>query len=95
MISEDSIISRGQGLLEAGIDGEMVALHIERGTCYGFNGTATRVWALIEQPKPLAEITDVLTREYEVERDQCETELNALLADLQSEGLIEISPPAA
>ena len=90
-IGRDSLISRGQGLLEAGVDGEMVALHIDRGTCYGFNGTATRVWALIEHPKRLSEIADILTGEYEIDRKQCEAELIHLLGQLHGEGLVEIS----
>jgi hypothetical protein len=38
------------GVIEAEVDGELVALHVDKGTCYGFNGTATRIWALIETP---------------------------------------------
>ena len=88
----DSPLIRRKGeLLEAEVDGELVALHVENGTCYGFNGTATRVWALLEQPRSLDELCDALTEEFDVEREACAREVVALLRDLENDGLVEIS----
>lgn len=84
------IISRSSGLIEAEVEGELIALHVDKGTCYGFNVTATRVWQLLEQPKSLAELCETLTGEYSVESDACEREVLALLKDLESDGLVEI-----
>lgn len=83
-------VARGTGLIEAEVDGEIVGLHVENGVCYGFNPTATRVWQLIEQPKSLAEICEALTDEFEVDAATCETEVRALLADLESDGIVKL-----
>ena len=90
-MSETLIVRRRSELIEAEIDGELVALHVDSGTCYGFNGTATRIWSLVEQPKSVAEIRDVLMAEFEVDAETCEAELMALLRELEADRLIEIA----
>ena len=87
-------MQRRAGLIEAEVDGELVALHVDNGTCYGFNGTATRIWAMIEEPKRLSELRDALTAEYDVDADECEARLLDLLSDLEGDGLLELRPVA-
>jgi hypothetical protein len=77
-------------LLEADVDGELIALSVDSGTCYGFNPTATRIWALLEQPKSLSALCDALVADFEVDRATCERDVVALLDDLRKDGLIEV-----
>jgi hypothetical protein len=93
-VDQDLLVQRGAGLIEAEVDGELVALHVDNGTCYGFNATATRIWAMIEEPKKLSELRDALTAEYDVEPDECEAQLLDLLKDLEGDGLLELRPVA-
>jgi hypothetical protein len=93
-VNQDLLVTRRAGLIEAEVDGELVALHVDNGTCYGFNGTATRIWGLIEEPKRLSELRDALTAEYDVEPDECEAQLLDLLKDLEGDGLLELRPVA-
>ena len=87
---EDLLVRRRAALLEAEVDGELVGLQVDSGTCYGFNGTATRIWALIEQPKRLSEIREILLGEYDVDPETCEKELRAVLAELEQDGLVAL-----
>lgn len=89
-MSDTHLVRRASELIEAEVDGELVALHVDSGTCYGFNGTATRIWALVEQPKSVGQIRDVLLEEYEVDADTCQAQLIELLGELESDRLIEI-----
>ena len=82
-------VRRGDQLLEAEVHDELVALNIDKGTCYGFNVTATRVWALLEQPTTFDEIKDVLLDEFDVDPETCHDQLTALLSDLEEKGLVE------
>jgi hypothetical protein len=91
-VAEDLIVSRRGEMIETEVDGELVALHIDNGTCYGFNGTATRIWGMIEQPKRLSELKEELLREFEVDPDTCEAQLRDLLDELAADGLVEIRP---
>lgn len=91
-MGQDLLVERRGELIETEVDGELVALHIENGTCYGFNGTATRIWAMIEQPKRLSELTEQLTSEFDVDVATCEAQLKELLDELAADGLVEIRP---
>ena len=91
----DWIVARRAGLSEAELDGELLGLHVEQGTCYGFNGTATRVWKMIAQPTRLSAVRDSLLRDYDVDAETCERDLRDLLRTLEQDGLVSIddSPP--
>lgn len=88
--SEDLVVARREGLLEAEVDGELVGLHVDNGACYGFNSTATRIWALIETPKRLGELRGILETEFDVPPDVCEAQLMELLKTLEADGLVEL-----
>jgi hypothetical protein len=91
----NTTISRNGTLLEAEVDGEIVALNVESGTCYGFNSTATRIWSMIEQPLSLDEICKRLIEQFNVQPDACRRDVVALLRELQTDGLIKSDPPLA
>ncbi|MFA6112366.1 MAG: PqqD family protein [Sphingomonas sp.] len=75
------------GLVEAEIDGELVALHIENGTCYSFNATAAHIWALLDRPRSVADICAALTADFDVDPATCGDQVVLLLRDLQKDGL--------
>ena len=88
----DLLVRRTGEMIETEVDGELVALHVDKGTCYGFNGTATRIWGMIEQPRRLSELKEELLREFDVSPETCETQLRELLDELANDGLVEIRP---
>lgn len=91
-MSDDMWVHRRAGLIEAEVDGEIVALHIDNGTCYGFNATATRIWTMIVEPRPISDLRDALVAMFDVEATTCAQELDALLGELEKDGLIELRP---
>ena len=93
-MTQDYIVRRRAELIETEVDGELVALHVDNGTCYGFNGTATRIWALVEQPRLFSQLKEELTREFDVDPAVCERELGELLRELEGDGLVELEPAA-
>ncbi|MEA3037627.1 MAG: hypothetical protein QOE79_140 [Sphingomonadales bacterium] len=92
---QNILVSRKEGLVEAEVDGEIVALHVDNGTCYGFNGTASAIWRMLDRPRRLDEICEDLTGDYEVEPEQCRREVMDLLRDLESDGLVELQGASA
>lgn len=88
MTDESPRIIRCDDLLEADVNGEIVALHIDKGQCYGMNNVASRIWQLLAQPTSAEEICATLAGEYEVDPETCRADVDALLADLKAEGLI-------
>lgn len=86
------LVTRRDGLLEAEVDGELMGLHIERGQAYGFNPTATRIWALVAEPQTLTALCEALSTEFEIEPAEARDDVLALLRDLESEGLVTLTP---
>jgi Coenzyme PQQ synthesis protein D (PqqD) len=93
-LTQDLLVSRRAELIETEVDGELVALHVDNGTCYGFNSSATRIWALIERPRRVSELRDELTREFDVDPETCERQLGELLSELEADGLVELTAAA-
>ena len=90
-MSTNLIVSRSGELIEAEVDGELVALHAERGKCFGFNRSATRIWRLAEQPISLSALCDKLMAEFAVDRARCEQEVTETVRELEREGLLTVT----
>ena len=72
------------------LGGEEVAiLHLEAGEYYGLDTVGARIWGLLQEPRSVGEVRDILVSEYEVAPDRCESDLLALLQRLADEDLIE------
>ena len=87
-LSVDSVFSQKAGIIEAEIEGEVVALNIETGTCYGLNQVGSRIWHMLETSPRISDICEALLAEYSVAADDCERQVLDLLEDLYTEGLI-------
>lgn len=73
---------------------EVAILDFKAGMYYGLDSVGARVWSLIQEPRTVGEIRDILASEYEVDPDRCERDLITLLQRLMDEGLIEVSDEA-
>jgi hypothetical protein len=89
-LSGDTLLARSDGLLTAEVDGELMAMNIDRGTCYGLNGVGTRIWDLLVEPRTIDDICALLVREYDVDPARCRSEVADLLSELCEEGLTTV-----
>jgi hypothetical protein len=87
-LSSASVVARSDGFIETEIDGEVVALSIERGSCYGLNRVGSRVWNLLAGPSRIGDVCATLLTEYKIDSEACERQVVDLLEELRSEGLI-------
>jgi hypothetical protein len=88
-LSSTAIVGRRDGLIEAGLDDEIVLLNVENGCCYGLNRVGSRMWELLANPTRVQDLCKVLLTEYEVDPKVCERQVIDLLEELRVEGLIE------
>jgi hypothetical protein len=72
------------------LGGEVAILDLKAGVYYGLDAVGARIWSLIQEPRTVNEIRDILLEEYEVEPERCEHDLLALLRRLADEGLVEV-----
>ena len=73
------------------LEGEAVILSLRDGIYYGLNNVGLRIWELIQQPRSLCGILDVLTEEYEVEREECRSGVLDLLQELLEKKMIDLA----
>jgi hypothetical protein len=88
----DRIYRRAAQLMETEIGDELVALDVKVGMAFALNAIAASVWHSLAEPKSFEKLRNELIGEYDVTAEQCTLELQALLDDLTSEGLIEQIP---
>lgn len=92
-LSPAAIVIRRKNVVEAEVDGEVVAFDIDKGNCYGLNKVGTRIWNLIVDPMRIEDLCTQLALEYDVERETCERDVMGLLGELLREELIEVAAP--
>ncbi len=68
----------------AEVDGEGMIIDVDRGTCYFLNETALLIYKMVKDGKGSREIRDVLTRDYDVDEGDAESDITAFLKQLQS-----------
>jgi hypothetical protein len=95
-IGADTLIRRSEELVASDLEGETVMMSIRSGMYYGLDSIGSRLWQLIEQPRSVSELCDILLKEYDVERAQCERDVIALLNEMHGEGIVDVlGAPAA
>ena len=89
-----SVVERRGALVTGEVKGEVVALDLENGCCYGMNRTASRIWQMLDGPKTIESICSALVEDFEVDSETCEREVVSLLDELRAEGLVPVQTPA-
>jgi hypothetical protein len=82
------VVACRDGFIEAQIDGEIVALNIKQGVCYGMNRVGSHIWNLLSKPARISDLCDTLLTAYAVDSDVCARDVLALLEELRAVGLI-------
>jgi hypothetical protein len=90
VITARSRIVAAKDQVSCNLAGESVILNLKNGIYYGLNPVGARIWSLIQERKRVEEVRDQIIEEYEVDRDVCERELIALLANLEENGLVDV-----
>ena len=89
-LAGDDVVLRNEGLLTAELDGELMAMSVERGTCYGLNAVGTRIWDLIAEPQSVDALCEQLRQEFDVGEEECRRDVIALLDEFRAEGLATV-----
>jgi hypothetical protein len=89
-VSGDSTVVAAKDQVSSDLGGEVAILDLKAGVYYGLDAVGARIWSLIQEPRTVNEIRDILLEEYEVEPERCERDLLALLQRLADEGIIEV-----
>ncbi len=81
---------RKSDILHSRLGGTVVALAIETGDSYSFDGPSGRIWELLGEPASPADPTAILVQEFEIGPERCLEQVCAFCDHLHDEGLIGV-----
>jgi hypothetical protein len=90
VLSERSIVVAAEDQVSSDLGREVAILDLKAGVYYGLDTVGARIWNLIQEPRMVSEVRDILLEEYEVKPERCEHDLLVLFKRLRAEGLIEV-----
>lgn len=70
---------------------ETVILDLASGNYLGLDPVGTRIWQLLGEGQSLAAVLEAILAEYEVGRDQAQSDLLKLMEQMQAHGLVSTS----
>jgi hypothetical protein len=93
----DQVFVRSQSVVSRRVAGETLIVPIrgkvgDLASIYSFNETGSLIWQMLETPRSLNELIDVVEAEYSVEREQAEHDATQFLNDMLAVGLVEACP---
>ena len=92
MMTQKDRFIRSPDAIFSEIDGEFVALDINKGQCYGMDGIASKIWSMLAEPHSLEEICLALEAVCDVDPKNCRADVGELLDSLAAEGLVSLQP---
>ncbi len=89
-IDLNSVVIAAADQVSCDLQGEAAILNLKTGVYYGLDDVGASVWRMLDGPRRVDELIDALLGEYEVDREECQRDVIALLGELAVRGLIEI-----
>ena len=91
VLSEKTRVVVCREQVSSNLGGEAAILNLKNGVYYGLDSVGARVWALIQQPRTVAELRDIFAAEFDVASPRLEADLLELLSDLAGKELVEVA----
>ena len=92
MLTLDTRVVRDESQITSELGDESVILSLSDGMYYGLDAIGTRIWGLLDRPRPIREICNLIEQDYDVSAVDCETAVLALVNDLVSRRLVDVEP---
>jgi len=90
LISLKSVVVQVVDLVSSSLDDETVMMSVNSGKYYGLDEIGSRIWELIEEPRSVSDLCDILFGEFEVDRKQCEKDVLDFLNELAKKNLLRV-----
>jgi len=78
----DILMRNEEEIMFSEVDGESVIMHLQSGRYFGLNAVSTDIWNHLENNITFPNLIDLLLAEYDVEREQCAKETEAIITML-------------
>ena len=89
-ITAESLVVWSEIPVATEVDHEVVLMNVGRGRCYGLGETGSSVWRRLASPIRVDDLCRELLLEYRADRGTLESDVLALLEQMQEEGLVKV-----
>lgn len=90
-LAPSTLLIRSPDLIATDMDGDIVMMHVTSGQYFGISGVGTRIWALLERPITLAELTSTIVSEYVVDEQTCYKDILVFVQTLMDQGAAQVT----
>lgn len=80
-----------EGVLAREVGGEIVFLNLDNEQYYGLDEIGARMWAALTTTSSFEAALEILYAEFDIAQDVLRRDLEDLVHDLQSQGLVEVT----
>ena len=91
----DTSMRRNPAMIFTDLDDIVVMMDPDEGKYYEFDAIGARIWTLLEHPRPVVEMCEVLVGEYDVTPDLCHRDVLSFLEEAHALGIVEVCTSAA
>lgn len=85
-----AIVTRNDELMSAPVDREIVFLNQATDSYIALDEIGRRIWELLERPREIGELLDLLCDEFDGPRDVIASDLFSFLRELDEEGIVGV-----
>ena len=88
MLTADTIVRRGENHVETEVADQTMMMNIDKGKYYALEGTAKLIWGQLEAPTKIEDLISKMVEVYDVEPDQCRSDVLSFLNELMENDLV-------
>ena len=93
-LGPDFTVRRAPGAIVKDLQGTVVVAAAEGGQGHCMDSIGQRIWSYLERPRSLAELSEMLCTEYDVDPATCLRDTTTFLRELIERGLVVAGQPA-
>ena len=90
MLSKSSIVKISKNVVHCEVEDEVIILGMKDGIYYGLDHVGVFIWNIIQSPINVNEIHIAILENFDVTKEESETDLLELLSELVDNNLIEV-----
>ncbi|EOU1912439.1 lasso peptide biosynthesis PqqD family chaperone [Clostridium perfringens] len=91
LISLDSIVSQKEDVDVTELNGEKIMMDLDKGKYFMLNETGSAIWDAINEHKSVSKIIEAIVKEYDIDRETCESKVLEYLEKLRHEEIVFIN----
>ena len=90
-LNMDNVVVQNRDIDVSDLNNEKVMMNIDKGQYFSLNSLGSRIWELIDSPKKIRNVVNVLLQEYEVSEEECVESVTEFLNTLHHVELINVN----